>query len=91
MTQIFYFSIIYGLLLPLDAAFGTVPRDATAALLNIQHANYLWFYPLNLVITFTIGILWYKAGKQFWTNRNTTNKKVSERQVQMMKSKGWIK
>jgi hypothetical protein len=91
MTQIFYFSVIYGLLLPLDAAFGTVPRNATVALLNLQHANYLWFYPLNLVITFTIGILWYKAGKQFWSKRNSLNKKVSERQLKMMKAKGWIK
>lgn len=90
MTQIFYFSIIYGLLLPLDSAFGTVPRGATASSLNVMHANYLWFYPMNLLITFTIGILWYKAGKHFWQTKHTLNKKVSERQLEMMKAKGWI-
>ncbi len=86
MTQIFYFSIIYGLFLIFGWSFG-IPLGTWTS----RHYNYLWFYPLNVILTFTIGTLWYLAGKRFWDSRQSTKKRISQKQLAIMKSKGWIK
>jgi hypothetical protein len=52
MTQIFYFSIIYAYFIPIEFVWGSINMDWS-------WINYAW-YPLNVLITFTIGTLWYK-------------------------------
>jgi len=90
MTQIFYFSVIYGLLLPFHAPFGTVHPPYSFNQLGLIHANYFWYYPVNVLITFTIGTLWYSAGKQLSENRRKLQTRVSENQLKIMKARGWV-
>ncbi|MBN2156836.1 MAG: acyltransferase family protein [Candidatus Lokiarchaeota archaeon] len=90
-TQIFYFSLIYGLLLPFNAPFGTISYPISFSQLNLQHVNYLWFYPVNLVITFTIGTLWQLVGTRFWNSHTKTRQRINQKRLEMMKSRGWIK
>ena len=61
LTQIFYFSIVF--------QFFLVMTDGDSATLDVFDANplnYLWFYPLNLIITFGIGILWQSLEQNFY-------------------------
>ena len=89
MTQILYFSIVYGLLLPIFSPFGTVYPPFYQ--LSSQAVNYLWFYPMNVLITFTIGALWSIVGREFWASKSKTRKKIAQKQREMMKAKGWLK
>ncbi|MHA1453244.1 MAG: acyltransferase family protein [Promethearchaeota archaeon] len=94
MTQIFYFSLVYGLVLKIEYPFGTffnfwnVRHYGT---LVMAYANFLWFYPLNIAITFLIGYGWYRLGKRFWEGKSVTSKRISQKRLEMMKAKGWIK
>jgi len=84
MVQIFYFSIIYNYLLPM---FGDYPIWSS---LGTQYywLNYVWYYPLNLVLTFSLGSLWYQLENKFiWEQ----NKNLEKRRYNLLKMKGWIK
>jgi peptidoglycan/LPS O-acetylase OafA/YrhL len=56
MTQILYFSYIYHFMFDIETGFESTPM------------NYLWFFPVNLLITFTIGILWNTLERKFYKN-----------------------
>ena len=94
MTQILYFSVIYGLFLNIEYPFGTFYNYWNLThygTLVSAHANFLWFYVINVAITFTIGYIWYRLDKRFWEGKSVTNKRISQKQLEMMKAKGWIK
>jgi hypothetical protein len=94
MVQILYFSLVYGLLLNIDHPFGFSYRINSLGDLVVVYSNlswYLWFYPLNVVITFGIGVIWYTLGKRFWSDKHVVNKRISKKRMDIMKSKGWIK
>ncbi|UYP48155.1 hypothetical protein NEF87_004440 [Candidatus Lokiarchaeum ossiferum] len=69
LTQIFYFSIVYQFFLTMFD-----PIDPTPDMFDGSPLNYLWFYPLNLLITFSIGMVWNKLENQFYqrAKENTT-------------------
>jgi peptidoglycan/LPS O-acetylase OafA/YrhL len=61
LTQIFYFSIVF--------QFFLVMTDGNSATLDVFDANpinYLWFYPINLIITFGVGIVWQNLEQNFY-------------------------
>ncbi|UYP45882.1 hypothetical protein NEF87_002167 [Candidatus Lokiarchaeum ossiferum] len=61
LAQIFYFSIVF--------QFFLIMTDGDASTLDIFDAaplNYLWFFPLNLVITFGIGLFWNHLEEKFY-------------------------
>ena len=91
MTQILYFSLVYGLLLNFRWPFGFQYVNADLAIAFDNLARYLWFYPLNVAITFPIGYGWYRLGKWFWEGKHSTSKRISQKRLDMMKTKGWIK
>jgi len=81
MVQMFYFSIIYNLFLPLFGGLWSA--------IGGQYAwvNYLWYYPVNVAITFTLGTLWYKFEKEkIWDRRQ----RIAKKQYELLKTKGWI-
>ncbi len=81
MVQIFYFMIIYTYFLDMNGIWGTVLRHGSYL---PMWANYVW-YPINLAITFTLGVLWYKLENQLlWNNIKTVDKRRLER-VKSMK------
>ncbi|UYP47788.1 hypothetical protein NEF87_004073 [Candidatus Lokiarchaeum ossiferum] len=61
LTQIFYFSIVYQFFL-----FMFNPLDNVPDVFDANPINYLWFYPLNVLITFSIGMLWNEAESRFY-------------------------
>ena len=60
LVQILYFSIIYH--------SGALSRDELNWDLN--PTNLLWYYPLNLLITFTGGIIWQTLESKFYKKTN---------------------
>jgi hypothetical protein len=61
LTQILYFSIVF--------QFFLIMTDGNPETLDVFDAtplNYLWFYPLNLIITFGIGMLWKHLEERFY-------------------------
>jgi hypothetical protein len=61
MAQILYFSIVYHFFLQLydwEAYPGPFVFDGAPM-------NYLWYFPVNLIITFAIGVLWYELEHRF--------------------------
>ena len=61
LTQMLYFSIIYH--------FGLTMYDRNPDTLDVFDGaplNYLWFFPLNVLVTFTIGIYWKKFEDHFY-------------------------
>ncbi|WP_457559669.1 acyltransferase family protein [Candidatus Harpocratesius sp.] len=64
LAQIFYFSIIYQFFLQMYDGISSTPD-----IFDGNPINYLWYYPLNVIITFTLGITWYLAEKRFHQNR----------------------
>ena len=61
LTQILYFSIVF--------QFFLIMTDGNPETLDVFDAaplNYLWFYPLNLIITFGIGMLWKHLEGRFY-------------------------
>ena len=94
MTQIFYFSVVYSLLLNFNAPFGFEWRaDGLGGVYWVftNLPRFLWFYPLNVLITFGIGIGWYALDKRVSGGKHVAKKKMSQKQIDMMKAKGWIK
>ncbi len=94
MTQILYFSLVYGLLLNFNHPFGLYYQlnsvgELITVFTNLQ--RYLWFYPLNLIVTFGIGVIWYALDKYMWERKTTSKSKISKKRMEMMKAKGWIK
>lgn len=63
LAQIFYFSIIYQFFLQMYDGISSTPD-----VFDGNPINYLWYYPLNVLITFTLGIGWYLAEKDFIKN-----------------------
>ncbi|MHA1109671.1 MAG: hypothetical protein ACTSRE_01110, partial [Promethearchaeota archaeon] len=83
LVQMFYFSIIYNLYLPL---FGDTPIWASVGGENYW-LHYVWYYPLNLLLTFTLGTLWYRLENKFVWER----KKIAEKKrLEHAKARGWI-
>ncbi|MHA1673239.1 MAG: hypothetical protein ACTSYI_06390 [Promethearchaeota archaeon] len=70
LTQILYFSLIYGFYLYMFDITGLHPDGFDNAPLN-----YLWFYPLNVLITFTGGILWHHLEQRFYSKQRKAEKK----------------
>ncbi|RLI63160.1 MAG: hypothetical protein DRO88_10620 [Promethearchaeia archaeon] len=64
LAQIFYFSIIYQFFLHMNDGIPVTPD-----VFDGNPINYLWYYPLNLIITFSIGIVWYRAETHFHQKR----------------------
>lgn len=60
LTQIFYFSIVYQFFLNMYDGIESTPDVFDGAPLN-----YLWYFPLNVLVTFTIGVLWKRLEDQF--------------------------
>lgn len=73
LAQIFYFSIVYQFFLIMYDG-----NPFTPDVFDANPFNYLWYYPLNLVITFSIGIAWYKVENRFHQKRkiNTTFQRI---------------
>ncbi|WP_457918958.1 acyltransferase family protein [Candidatus Lokiarchaeum ossiferum] len=65
LTQIFYFSIIFQFFLII-----TDGNNSTLDVFDANPLNYLWFYPLNLIITFGIGLLWKELEDRFYAKRD---------------------
>jgi hypothetical protein len=84
MVQMFYFSIVYNLFLPM---FGRFPIWASLHT-EFYWANYLWYYPLNVALTFGIGYLWKTVEDEYFWNRK---KRFSKNRLALLKSKGLIK
>ena len=88
MVQIFYFSIIYNLLLPF---FGNPPDYSDPMWASIGGTNYwinyIWYYPFNLIVTFSLGILWNSLETKLLWERKT---KLKKRQMQFAKKQGWV-
>ncbi len=78
MTQIFYFSLVYGLIFPFDEVFG-------------YSFAYLWYYPVNLVITFTIGALWSTIENRYRGIDKKVKSRIDSKRLEMMKARGWLK
>ncbi|TFH30413.1 MAG: hypothetical protein E4G98_02110 [Promethearchaeota archaeon] len=70
LTQILYFSLIYGFSLYMFDITGVHPNGFDDVPLN-----YLWFYPLNVVVTFTGGILWHRLEQNFYEKQRATDKR----------------
>ncbi|MHA1619595.1 MAG: hypothetical protein ACTSVZ_09960, partial [Promethearchaeota archaeon] len=70
LTQILYFSIIFGFYLYMFDVTGLHPQ-----VFDNAPMNYLWFYPLNVVITFSVGIFWNRLEKRFYLKQKTTEKR----------------
>lgn len=71
MAQILYFSIIYHFFLQLydwEAFPGPFVFDGAPM-------NYLWYFPVNLIVTFSIGLLWYELEHRFYV-KSSENKKL---------------
>lgn len=69
LTQILYFSIVF--------QFFLIMTDGNPETLDVFDAtplNYLWFFPLNLIITFGIGLFWKHLEEKFY-------KKMPEKKV----------
>jgi len=62
LVQILYFSIAYHFWFSIEFGFDFYPID------------YLWYYPLNLLITFTGGIIWQTLESKFY-------KKINENKI----------
>ena len=62
LVQILYFSIAYHFWFSIADGFNSHPID------------YLWYYPLNLLITFTGGIIWQTLESKFY-------KKINENKI----------
>ena len=58
LFQILYFSIAYHFWFSIENGFDSHPID------------YLWYYPLNLLITFTGGIIWQTLESKFYKKIN---------------------
>ena len=73
LTQIFYFSIVYQFFLVMYDG-----NPFTPDVFDANPINYLWFYPLNLIITFSIGMLWNEAELRFYrkVKENSTLKRI---------------
>ncbi|MBN2157113.1 MAG: acyltransferase [Candidatus Lokiarchaeota archaeon] len=84
MVQIFYFSIIYNYLLPL---FGDNPIWAHVGGENYK-LHYLWYYPVNVIFTFSVGGLWYNLEKKYIWQRMT---RIDKNRLDYAKARGWIK
>jgi hypothetical protein len=61
LTQMLYFSFVYHFGLSIFTIFDSEPW------------NYLWYFPLNVCLTFTIGILWKRAEDWFYARKNEKN------------------
>ncbi len=62
MAQILYFSIVYHFFLQMYDYWsrpGPFIWDGAPQ-------NYIWYFPMNLVITFVIGMLWYEIERRFF-------------------------
>ena len=62
LFQILYFSIAYHFWFSIADGFDSHPID------------YLWYYPLNLLITITGGIIWQTLESKFYKEKMTENK-----------------
>ncbi len=65
LVQILYFSIVYHFWFSIHDGFDSHPFD------------YLWFYPLNVLITFTGGIIWNSLETKFYKEK-INKKKIYE-------------
>ncbi len=83
MVQIFYFSVIYNLLLPM---FGDTPIFASFGG-EFYWAHYIWYYPFNLLFTFSLGILWYNLENKYVWERM---KLADSRRYEHAKARGRI-
>lgn len=94
MTQILYFSVVYGFLMNINYPFGFYYQLNSLGDLITVYTNlprFLWFYPLNLIVTFGIGVTWYALEKLIRERKTTHRSKISKKRLDMMKAKGWIK
>ncbi len=73
LAQIFYFSIVYQFFLIM---YDGIPE--TLDVFDASPQNYIWFFPVNLVITFTLGILWKYLENKFYLKvaQKPTYKKI---------------
>lgn len=62
MAQILYFSIVYHFFLQMFD-YGAYPGPF---IFDGTPMNYLWYFPMNLIITFTIGLFWYELDRRFF-------------------------
>ncbi|MHA1453871.1 MAG: hypothetical protein ACTSRD_13500, partial [Promethearchaeota archaeon] len=82
MVQIFFFMILYNWFLPM---FGN-PAIWASVFTDVEWVN-LMFWPLNVAITFSLGILWYRFERKIMGN------KKREKDIELLaraKSRGWI-
>jgi hypothetical protein len=61
MAQILYFSIVYHFFMQMFDWWSPGPFIWDSA-----PENYAWYFPMNLIITFAIGMLWYELEQRFF-------------------------
>ncbi len=76
LTQILYFSLVYGFYLYMFDITGLHPDGFDDA-----PWKYLWFYPLNVLITFTGGLLWHHLEQRFYLKQRATEKRSGIYQI----------
>ena len=84
MVQMFYFSIVYNIFLPM---FGNFPIWASLGT-ERYWAHYLWYYPFNLVFTFAVGTIWHTLEKELIWDRK---KRFNKNRLALLKAKGFVK
>ncbi|TFG17671.1 MAG: acyltransferase [Promethearchaeota archaeon] len=83
MVQIFYFMILYNYFLPM---FGDPFPIWQSVYPDVEWVN-LMFWPLNVAITFSLGVLWYSLEHKIIANRRKGEEKELLRRAQ---ARGWI-
>ncbi len=78
--------IIYNWFLPFAATYAGQPLIWTSVFPDTEWVN-LMFWPLNVVITFSLGVLWYRFEHKILGNKRR------EKNIELLaraKSRGWI-
>jgi hypothetical protein len=87
MVQIFTFSILYNLYLPLFETYPGQPLIWASVYPGIKWIN-LMFYPLHVVWTFGWGILWYWLEKKvLWDNIEQISAKMNQLSKSLFKGR----